>query len=71
MKKLRVIADRNLHFAGLFILAGIWQLVVSAQIVDPVLLPGPVETFKALWSGFSGGGVRFSGKGGRILFKLK
>lgn len=55
MKSMRAIFDRNLHFAGLFILAGVWQLTVSAEIVDPVLLPGPVDTFKALWSGFANG----------------
>lgn len=55
MKKLNSFLDRYLRFAGLFILAGVWQLVVSAQIVDPVLLPGPVDTFKALWSGMANG----------------
>lgn len=55
MKKPGAIVDRNLRLAGLFILAGVWQLVVSAHIVDPVLLPGPVETLKALWSGIANG----------------
>lgn len=53
MKILRTMADRYLHLAGLFILAGIWQLVVSTRVADPVLLPGPLETFKAVWNGIA------------------
>jgi sulfonate transport system permease protein len=42
--------------AGLF---AIWFLATSRQWVDPVLLPSPAATFKALWSGMQGGALGF------------
>jgi len=42
--------------AGLF---AIWFLATSRQWVDPVLLPSPASTFKALWNGMQGGPLGF------------
>jgi NitT/TauT family transport system permease protein len=42
--------------AGLF---AIWFVATSRQWVDPVLLPSPASTFKALWSGMQGGALGF------------
>jgi sulfonate transport system permease protein len=42
--------------AGLF---AIWSLVAWQQWVDPVLLPSPISTFKALWKGMDGGALGF------------
>jgi NitT/TauT family transport system permease protein len=42
--------------AGLFVL---WSVVTWQQWVDPVLLPSPIETAKALWSGLDGGAMGF------------
>ncbi|WP_441240748.1 ABC transporter permease [Tardiphaga sp. 768_D3_N2_1] len=33
----------------------VWSLVAWLKIVDPVLLPSPSATFKALWNGMSNG----------------
>ena len=33
----------------------VWWLAASAKWVDPVLLPSPVDAFKALWDGLAGG----------------
>ena len=35
----------------------LWWLVYALKVVDPVLLPSPGDSFKALWSGFAGGGL--------------
>src|SRR6266545_1942065 len=37
----------------------IWYLAVWYQVVDPVLLPSPVDTFRALWNGMAGGRLGF------------
>lgn len=37
---------------GLLVL---WQIAVLVEVVDPVLLPSPVETFAAVWNGMVGG----------------
>jgi NitT/TauT family transport system permease protein len=42
--------------AGLF---AIWSVATSRQWVDPVLLPSPASTFKALWTGMQGGPLGF------------
>jgi sulfonate transport system permease protein len=42
--------------AGLF---AIWFIATSRQWVDPVLLPSPASTFKALWTGMQGGALGF------------
>ena len=33
----------------------IWWLTVSTQLVDPVLLPSPAATFRAMWTGMTSG----------------
>ena len=35
----------------------LWWLVFALKLIDPVLLPSPVDSFKALWNGFAGGGL--------------
>ena len=35
----------------------LWWLVYALKVVDPVLLPSPGDSFKALWSGFASGGL--------------
>jgi ABC-type nitrate/sulfonate/bicarbonate transport system permease component len=37
----------------------IWYIGVWYQVVDPVLLPSPADTFRALWSGMIGGRLGF------------
>jgi ABC-type nitrate/sulfonate/bicarbonate transport system permease component len=43
--------DVLLPLVGVVGLVAIWSLVTWLRIVDPVLLPSPIETFKAMWSG--------------------
>jgi sulfonate transport system permease protein len=40
-------------------LVAIWSLATWQQWVDPVLLPSPIATFKALWQGMNGGALGF------------
>ena len=40
-----------------FILVGLWQLVVSLQLVDSLFLPGPFEVVKKLIAGLTGGEI--------------
>jgi ABC-type nitrate/sulfonate/bicarbonate transport system permease component len=47
--------DPLLPVLGVIALVIVWYLAVWAQIVDPVLLPSPVDTFKAMWTGMQGG----------------
>ena len=35
----------------------LWWLVFALKLIDPVLLPSPVDSFNALWTGFAGGGL--------------
>ena len=35
----------------------LWWIISAAKWIDPVLLPSPVDSFKALWTGFAGGGL--------------
>ncbi len=57
MKRLQIL----LPFVGVAVLLAIWSLTVWARVVDPVLLPSPVATFKAMWVGMTSGklGVDF------------
>lgn len=43
-----------LPIVGVIGLLAIWSAATTAGWVDPVLLPSPVSTFKALWSGMHG-----------------
>jgi ABC-type nitrate/sulfonate/bicarbonate transport system permease component len=47
--------DPYLPIIGVIGLIAIWYVAVWYQVVDPVLLPSPVDTFRALWNGMAGG----------------
>ncbi len=47
--------DLFLPLVGVAGLIAAWYLAVWAQIIDPVLLPSPTQTFRALWRGMAGG----------------
>ncbi len=57
MKRLQIL----LPFVGVAVLLLIWSLTVWARVVDPVLLPSPAATFRAMWIGMTSGklGVDF------------
>ena len=48
-----------LPIIGVVGLVAIWSVVTWRQWVDPVLLPSPISTFKALWKGMDGGALGF------------
>ena len=48
-----------LPVVGVAGLVAIWSLATWLQWVDPVLLPSPIATFKALWLGMNGGALGF------------
>jgi sulfonate transport system permease protein len=48
-----------LPVVGVIGLLAIWSLATWLQWVDPVLLPSPILTFKALWHGMDGGALGF------------
>jgi ABC-type nitrate/sulfonate/bicarbonate transport system permease component len=47
--------DSCLPVVGVATLILLWYAAVWTKVVDPVLLPSPVDTFKALWTGMAGG----------------
>ncbi len=47
--------DPYLPIIGVSGLILLWYFAVWAQVVDPVLLPLPTDTFRALWTGLIGG----------------
>jgi ABC-type nitrate/sulfonate/bicarbonate transport system permease component len=49
--------DRLLPFVGVLVLIVLWYAAYFARIVDPVLLPSPDATAKALWKGMAGGAL--------------
>jgi sulfonate transport system permease protein len=49
--------DPYLPFVGVIGLIAVWYLAVWKQIVDPVLLPSPVDAGRALWKGMNGGAL--------------
>ncbi len=53
--------DPYLPLVGVIGLIVVWYLAVWNKVVDPVLLPSPAATFKAMWTGMAGGelGVDF------------
>jgi ABC-type nitrate/sulfonate/bicarbonate transport system permease component len=51
MKRLAIL----LPFVGVAVLLAVWSLTVWARVVDPVLLPSPVTTFRAMCTGMTGG----------------
>jgi ABC-type nitrate/sulfonate/bicarbonate transport system permease component len=55
MKRLQIL----LPFVGVAVLLAVWSLTVWARVVDPVLLPSPVTTFRAMWTGMTSGKLGF------------
>jgi ABC-type nitrate/sulfonate/bicarbonate transport system permease component len=53
MKRIRF--DPYLPIIGVIGLIVIWYVAVWYRVVDPVLLPSPTDTFRALWNGMAGG----------------
>ena len=47
--------DPYLPVLGVLALIVLWYLAVWAQVVDPVLLPPPTDTFRAMWTGMTRG----------------
>jgi NitT/TauT family transport system permease protein len=47
--------DPVLPALGVVALLALWYLAVWTKVVDPVLLPSPVDTFRAMWTGMAGG----------------
>jgi sulfonate transport system permease protein len=70
MKAVRL--DPYLPIIGVVGLIVIWYLAVWYQVVDPVLLPSPVDTFRALWNGMAGGrlGLDFMRTLERTIFAI-
>lgn len=33
----------------------VWWLLYQSKVIDPVLLPSPIDSFQALWAGLAGG----------------
>src|SRR3954471_24982717 len=56
-KRLQVL----LPFVGVIVLLAVWSFTVWMRIVDPLLLPSPLATFRTLWEGMLSGklGVDF------------
>ena len=50
-----------LPLVGVAMLLAIWGLTTALKLVDPVLLPSPLATFRTLWEGMLSGklGVDF------------
>jgi ABC-type nitrate/sulfonate/bicarbonate transport system permease component len=57
MKHIRF--DPYLPIIGVIGLIAIWYIAVWYRVVDPVLLPSPTDTFRALWNGMAGGRLGF------------
>jgi NitT/TauT family transport system permease protein len=51
--------DPFLPVFGVFGLLAVWYIAVWNKVVDPVLLPSPTETFKAMWKGMNGGALAY------------
>jgi NitT/TauT family transport system permease protein len=51
--------DPLLPIVGVVGLIVVWYLAVWFQVVDPVLLPSPTNTFWAFWKGMNGGALGF------------
>src|SRR3989344_2535337 len=54
----RLFDARLLPLVGPLLLFGVWQLVIAAQWVKPVLLPPPGETLAHLWEVVASGAIR-------------
>ncbi len=47
--------DPFLPLVGILGLIAVWYAAVWYRLVDPVLLPSPTATFRAMWAGMAGG----------------
>ena len=54
-EKISALLPRLAPLWGALAFLFVWWLLVSLKVIDPVLLPGPGESFKALWKGMFGG----------------
>ena len=51
--------NRLLPVIGVGALIAVWYLAAWYQIIDPVLLPSPTQSFRAMWTGMAGGELGF------------
>ena len=49
--------DRFLPIIGVIGFVALWYLAVVVEVVDPVLLPDPVDAARAVWTGMTGGSL--------------
>ena len=49
--------DRFLPLIGVIGFVALWYLAVVVEVVDPVLLPDPVDAARAVWNGMTGGSL--------------
>jgi ABC-type nitrate/sulfonate/bicarbonate transport system permease component len=56
---MRKAVDPFLPVLGVLGLIALWYLAVWYRIVDPVLLPSPGDTFRAMYKGMAGGRLSF------------
>ncbi len=47
--------DRYLPLIGVVGFIALWYLAVAVEVIDPVLLPDPVDAARAVWNGMAGG----------------
>ena len=52
-------SEPYLPIIGVIGLLIVWYIAVWYRVVDPVLLPSPTETFRAMWTGMAGGQLGF------------
>ena len=57
MKRFKL--EPYLPIIGVIGLLIVWYIAVWYRVVDPVLLPSPTETFRAMWTGMAGGRLGF------------
>ena len=56
---MRIDSQIYLPVVGVVGLLILWYIAVWAQVVDPVLLPSPTDTFRAMWDGMWHGRLGF------------
>ena len=49
------LTESLLPFVGVAVLILVWYAAIAARLVDPILLPSPIEAMRALWNGLAGG----------------
>jgi ABC-type nitrate/sulfonate/bicarbonate transport system permease component len=54
----RIFDPRLLPLVGPLLLFGLWELVIAAQWIKPVLLPPPGETLAHLWTSLVSGAIK-------------